>query len=257
MGEQLSAGRCCQQSNVAVAVEYMASRSNAPQEVGGLPQRMDKQSQAAANMESLAYSPVRFDGGTTLDESRAPSRYSDIIVCSTRSRTQSGSKAWSEWLRSATAGCDVAVIRNIALTPRTDGNLSLDTPNSSQHPFMMKIPGKYQLDPLFTKLTIFTHESTELPAEEEVIDLDKIQVVCTASDFPLFLNHLETQLNDVERNSAVMLQYVTDTSATKRNRVVFIESDEASKERFVQTFTALWLERREKGASSLAYEVHE
>jgi len=121
---------------------------------------------------------------------------------------------------------------------------------------MIKVPGKYQLDPMFTKLAIFTSACAELPAEEETIDIDKIQIVCTASDFPLFLNHMETQLNEVERNSAVMLQYA-DTDSTNRKRVCFIESDEVSKEHFVHAFTALWLERREKGAKCLADVVHE
>jgi len=191
----------------------------------------------ASMLESLSYMPVRFDVNPTMDVERSHARYSKIVVHSTRARTQRRSKAWEEWLRAATAGRAIVLLIGI---PDSDTPLSVCS----------KLPAMYYLDRALTKLTILPAESREdesNPNESNTksvitILVDNIQVICPATDFMLFFDQVEAQLDESEQRRAVLLQYTTED--TERKRVCFLEESEHAKDRFVQALTALWLEKR-------------
>lgn len=189
----------------------------------------------ASMLESLSYTPVRFDVNPTMDVERSHARYSKIVVHSTRARTQRRSKAWEEWLRAATAGRAIVLLIGI---PDSETPLSVCT----------KLPAMYYLDRALTKLTILPAESRDIDSNESntksviTISVDNIQVICPATDFMLFFDQVEAQLDESEQRRAVLLQYTTED--TERKRVCFLEDSEHAKDRFVQALTALWLEKR-------------
>lgn len=181
-------------------------------------------------LESLSYTPVRFDEGSTIDHERSHARYSKIVVHSTRARTQKRSKVWEDWLRAATEGCAITLLNGIA-EDLEDDILTLK-----------KVPATYQLDErALSKLSILPANSDDLSSAITIL-IDSIQVICPATDFMLFFEQVGSKLDESEKNRAVLLQYVTED--TERRRVCFLEESEPAKERFVQALTALWLEKR-------------
>lgn len=179
-------------------------------------------------LESLSYMPVRFDAGSTIDVERSDARYSKIVVHSTRARTQKRSKAWEDWLRAANAGRSITLLSGIAGV------------SDDKAPNLQKIQAMYYLDRALTKLSILPSNGIKIP--QITIVVDNIQVICPATDFMLLLDHVDTKLDELEKNRAVLLQYVTED--TERKRICFLEESEAGKDRFVQALTALWLEKR-------------
>lgn len=186
-------------------------------------------SMAAQPMESLSYTPVRFDESTTIDVERSHARYSKIVVHSTRARTQRRSKAWEDWLRGATTGRGITLL------------VGLDEASEGETPAVLKkIPAMYHLDRALTKLSILPANGVDIPAI--TILVDNIQVICPATDFMLFFDQVDEKLDASEKGRAVLLQYVTED--TERKGVCFLEESEPAKDRFVQALTALWLEKR-------------
>lgn len=179
-------------------------------------------------LESLSYMPVRFDESSTVDAERSHSRYSKIMVHSTRARTQRRSKAWEDWLRVATAGRAITLLNG------------LDEASEGQSAVLEKIPAMYHLDRALTKLSILPGNGADTAAI--AIMVDSIQVICPATDFMLFYDQVDAKLDESERGRAVLLQYVTED--TQRKRVCFLEDSEVAKDHFVQALTALWLEKR-------------
>lgn len=179
-------------------------------------------------LETLSYMPVRFDESSTVDAERSHSRYSKIMVHSSRARTQRRSKAWEDWLRAATAGRAITLLNGLAEDSEQQAS-SLD-----------RIPAMYHLDRPLTKLSVLPSNAAESAAI--TIMIDSIQVICPAADFMLFFDQVDAKLDESEKSRAVLLQYTTDE--TERKRVCFLEESEAARERFVQALTALWLEKR-------------
>jgi len=194
-------------------------------------------------LESLSYSPVRYEAATTIDVERSQARYSNLVVHSSRARLQRRSKVWEDWLRAATAGRNVTLIAGFPEeTPRpgADGAKPVVT--------CRRIPAKYFLDRALTRISILPVEQMgETPGAAvpgETVLVDSIQVICTATDFMLFADHVESQLEESERSRAVLLQYIKDSPKGQRRRICFLEASPADKDRFVQALTALWLEKR-------------
>lgn len=211
------AGACC------------SSSSTAHQEVAGSSGLAD--ASPLQRLESLSYTPVRFDEGSTIDIERSQQRYSKIIVHCTRARTQRRSKSWEDWLRAATAGRAITLL-NLHSEGADDeaGTASVE-----------KIAAMYHLDRTLNKLSILPAKGEQLPAI--TIPLDFIQVICAASEFVLFFDQVKESLDESERSRAVLLQYTSEGS--ERKRACFLEESVAAKERFVHAFTALWLEKRD------------
>lgn len=189
----------------------------------------DELASSPSPLESLSYTPVRFDEGSTIDHERSHARYSKIVVHSTRARTQKRSKVWEDWLRAATGGCAITLLSGI-------GEDSEDAASTLQ-----KVPAMYHLDERELK-RLFILPATGDEMFAITILIDSIQVICPATDFMLFFEQVGSKLDDAEKSRAVLLQYVTDD--TERRRVCFLEESEPAKERFVQALTALWLEKR-------------
>jgi len=179
-------------------------------------------------IESLSYMPMRFDESSTVDAERSHSRYSKIMVHSTRARTQRRSKAWEDWLRAATAGRAITLLDGLAEA------------SEEQSAVLQRIPAMYHLDRPLTKLSILPANGADTDAVTIMVDC--IQVICPATDFMLFYDQIDAKLEESERSRAVLLQYVTED--TERRRVCFLEESEVAKDRFVQALTALWLEKR-------------
>jgi len=196
---------------------------------------------SATNIESLSYTPVRFDAMTTVDAERSHSRYSKIVVHSTRARTQRQSKAWEDWLRAATTGRAVTLLMGTGFQGES-GEGAKDRPVSPEPP--TKIQAMYYLDRALTKLSILPTNpgSGESVTQPVTILVDNIQVICPLTDFMVMAEVLESQLDEGERARAALLQFKTEGSEQKR--VCFLEESQDAKERFVQALTALWLEKR-------------
>lgn len=178
-------------------------------------------------LESLSYTPFRFDEGHTVDVERSHTRYSKIILHSTRARTQKRSKVWGDWLSGATAGRAIMLLTGVA------------EPHSEQAA-LCTISAMYYLDRSLTKLSILPRNRAEMPAL--TIAIDNIQVICAATEFVLLSDQWDAKLNTAEKSRAVLLQYATED--TERRRVCFLEESQAARDDFVQALMALWLERR-------------
>jgi len=192
-------------------------------------------------LEGLSYQAVRFDANSTADAGRSSARYSKIVVHSSRARTQRRSKAWEEWLRSATAGRKVTLVTGAGFPTPRSGCTDEDLPDECQ-----KIEVVYRLDSDLTKMTICPSGSTcgdEDPKPPPItILLNNIQVVCPLTEFMMLSEKMEAQLDECERSRATMIQYLSENNTS--TRVCFLEEDEFEKDRCVQALTALWLEKR-------------
>lgn len=194
-----------------------------------------------SNLETLSYMPVRYDVNSTIDAERSHSRYSKIVVHSTRARTQKRSKAWEEWLRAATTGRSVTLLMGAGFeSDSSEGpkgaKVSLGSPS--------KVQAMFYIDRALSKLSILpaASQSDGSAVQPITILVDNIQVICPLMDFMLLADVVENQLDEGERARAALLQFKTD--GTEQKRVCFLEESESAKDRFVQALTALWLEKR-------------
>lgn len=212
-------------------------RGDVPVGAVGTAQYLDPSSK----LESLSYLPVRFDEGSTADNERSHTRYAKLVLHSTRARTQRRSKAWEDWLRGATAGRPITLLLGLKTPrrPENPGDRSRSEEASSGE--CTKVAATYYLDRALTKVSIsVTNEKTE--PEVSSFMVDNIQVICPASDFMLFFDQVDAKLDESERARAVLIQYVTED--TERKRICILEATEDAKDKFVQSLTALWLEKR-------------
>jgi len=108
-----------------------------------------------------------------------------------------------------------------------------------------KVSATYRLDSSLTKLSITANQSIEAasPVPPIGVCIDSIQVICPATDFMLFFDQVQAQLDDTEQKRAILLQY-QPANDSQRKRICFLEESEHAKDRFVQALTALWLEKR-------------
>lgn len=259
----VGAGRCCQQDHHPAIPSRCVSELAAHDEHGGVKTQeigyeiigsrewqclraedgadLETVPTSADLIESLSYSPVRFDVPTTIDVERSQARYSNIVVQRSHARLQRRSKVWEDWLHAATAGRAVTLLTG----------LLEDTPRMGQDgeapKFVCKrIEGKYFLDRALTRISILPLETQieEASTLAGTILVDNVQVICTATDFVLFADQIEAQLDETERSRAVLLQYVKEEPKAQRKRICFLEATPQDKDRFVQALTALWLEKR-------------
>lgn len=188
-------------------------------------------------LESLSYLPMRFDEGPTIDMERSHARYSKIVVHTTRARTQRRSKAWEDWTRRAVAGRAVVLLKEAAPGPAPEAEEA-----SASRPSIERLSAMYHLDRSLSRFSIFPASGVEMTPMS--IMVETIQVICPASDFLLLFDQVEPLLDEAEKRRAVMIQYVPADSAEERQRVCFLEQSEEAKDQFVQSLTALWLEKR-------------
>jgi len=189
-------------------------------------------------LETLSYTPTRWDLKSTVDVERSQSRYKKIEVHSSRARTQRRSKAWEEWLRAAAAGRTVTLLMGAGFcTPRAAA--SEDSPCQCQ-----KVAATYYLDRALTKISILLPgDADDVKAQPPItILVDNIKVVCAMTEFMLLSEAMESQLDEAERSRAALIQYLAEDNTPKR--VCFLEESESAKDRSIQALTALWLEKR-------------
>lgn len=275
MGQQMGSSvpaRCCQQEAMTIPTQCVPS--NGTQEldyniVGGMGHDWhcmraedgpltEVVRPSSDPIESLSYSPIRFEVSPTIDVERSQARYSNLVVQSSRARLQRRSKVWEEWLRVATAGRAIELLRGcpddaaVPCTPKEGA----PQPSATA---IKKIPATYFLDRALTTITMLPVEASarhdaSSPSsprmDVETVSVEKIQVICTATDFPLFADHIVSCLDDDEKKRAVLLQYIKDEPKGHKGRVCFLEDSPQDKDRFVQALTALWLEKRTEQAPS-------
>jgi len=179
-------------------------------------------------LEALSYMPVRYDVDPAIDVERSHARYSQMVVHSSRARTQKCSKAWEEWLRAAVTGRSITLL---TMVPQGFQNASVT---------LARVSATYYLDHNLTKFSIVPASEASLSCIPILVD--SIQVVCPATDFTLFFDQMDGALNESEKNRAVLVKY--GTGEWDRKRVCFLEESDLAKEQFVQALTALWLEKR-------------
>lgn len=183
-------------------------------------------------LEALSYMPVRFDADPTIDVERSHTRYSKIVVHSSRARTQKRSKAWEDWLRAAVLGRTITLLTRLP----QDGLQEADA-NSA---VVAKVSATYYLDQNLTKFSIVPVPDTALTCIPILVD--SIQVICPATDFMFFFDKVEEALSDSEKQRAVLVEYIS--GERDRKRVCFLEESDSAKDHFVQALTSLWLEKR-------------
>jgi hypothetical protein len=184
-------------------------------------------------LESLSYTPFRFDVGHTVDVERSHQRYSDILLHSNRAMTQKRSKAWGNWINAATAGRTATLLTGIA-----DGDQQSTRP-------LIPVPAKYYLDRSGTRLCIRPDGPDAVMTEALSITLDNIHLICPVTDAASCSSHLDvSKLSAAQQRCAVLLQYSEEDGKVDRRRACLIVDSEAARDDFVQALMALWLERR-------------
>lgn len=189
------------------------------------------------SLESLSYSPVRFDAATTFDMERSHARYSNNVVHSTRARTQRRSEAWDDWLRAATMGRYVELLGGLVEAP------------NEQLSGITRTPATYFIDQSLTTMSIRVNDEGEGEGKEgkhvsTSIPIDHIQLICPAMDFMLLQEQINSQLDEIDRGRAVLMEYTLEETTPFRRRVCFLERSVSDRDHFVQALTSLWLEKR-------------
>lgn len=180
-------------------------------------------------LESLSYSPVKFEQDSTIDEGRSQDRYTQISVFSMRVQTARQSRVWEDWIRSALKGRSVT---------RLEVRTAEDELTASGK-IHQRVPATYQLDQTVSSLSLVPKSKSDTVAI--TIDMDDVQVICAAVDHPLFQEQFGAMLNDVEKSCAVIMQYRCGVKGEMVKRICILEESEDAKERFVKALTAIWL----------------
>lgn len=174
-------------------------------------------------LESLTYTPVRFDAEGPSGIERSKARY-PALARGGRTWTQRRAKAWEAWLLAAAAGRAITLLGPDAAGPPAS-----------------RIPATLFIDRGLSMLSIL--HTSGAPASPVTILIDSIQVICPVTDFMMLADRPAAQLEESERSCAVLLQYSTE--ALEHQRLCLLEESEAARERFLQVLTALWLEQRD------------
>jgi len=192
----------------------------------------------ASMLETLSYSPVRFDAAATLDVERSQQRYSRIVVHSTRARTRKRSKVWEDWLRTATSsGRQVTLVGTLEVTREVTGEDSV--------PACRRIAAMCHLDQAHTRLSVRPLETGDCAEMAATVRINDILVICSASDRAELLDWLVEDLDPSEKACVIFLEYASNPeNLNERKRLCFLEESEAARDGFLQAFTALWLEKR-------------
>jgi len=185
-------------------------------------------------LESLSYTPFRFDEGHTVDLERSHERYSKILMHNNRAMTQKRSKACGDWISAATAGRAATLLTGMA-----------DAGDQQLTRLLVPVPAMYYLDRSGTRLSIRPQAANGVMTEAFSITIENIQVICPVTDIATCSSQLESSnLSAAEQRCAVLLQYCEEDAKVDRRRCCLIVDSEAARDDFVQALMALWLERR-------------
>jgi len=185
-------------------------------------------------LESLSYTPFRFDEGHTVDVERSHQRYSKIMLHNNRARTQKRSKAWGDWICAANAGRAATLLTGIAEV----GDQQLTRQ-------LVPVQAMYCLDRAATRLSILPQSGADAAMTEALsIAIDKIQVICPVMDVAQLCSQLDASNFAAEKQNSVLLQYSEEDAKVDRRRACLIVDSESARDDFVQALMALWLERR-------------
>eukprot|EP00440_Ansanella_granifera_P014528 gb/GFBE01015791.1/.p1 GENE.gb/GFBE01015791.1/~~gb/GFBE01015791.1/.p1 ORF type:complete len:291 (+),score=44.94 gb/GFBE01015791.1/:1-873(+) len=194
------------------------------------------------NMQSLSYSPVRFDDCPTIDTERSEDRYSNSSVHSARMHTRRQMLDRQDWLRSAVEGRPATLVMSTPEKAPADGTASGHLAIMRQG--LQRVPAKYHLDSGRTALFILPQGRADIASITVV--MDAIQVICSVTDNVLFMAQWGSHLTEMELSCAVLLKYKCDNDELGLRQVCLLEESRAAKDTFVNTLTALWLSEPRK-----------
>jgi hypothetical protein len=207
-------------------------------------------------LEPLSYEPVKYDHSTTFDMERSHARYSNNVVHSTRARTQTRLEAWDDFFQAATLGRRVTLMG-------VQNNMS-----DPMQAHVVQRPAVLTIDKSLTTISIVPESNGNFAEglEESILEkgtmfhIDRIQLICPATDAKLLHDVLARRLTEDEKPRAVVLEYTELSSSAdfgpppsrahgggsggQRQRVFLLEESKADKDVFVNALTSLWLEKR-------------
>mmetsp|Transcript_15987 Transcript_15987/g.30095 ORF Transcript_15987/g.30095 Transcript_15987/m.30095 type:complete len:260 (+) Transcript_15987:62-841(+) len=177
------------------------------------------------HMQSLSYSPVKYEECDTIDTSRSQERYSNALVHTARMNTRRQLLDRQAWLNSAIQGRYVMLLQTQA---------EVGAP-------MSRVPTKYYLDHNHASLSFCAGGPD---AVHVVIMMEAIQGICSLADSMMLMTQWELRLTDMEKSCGVLLRYRShaDTKSVSHD-VCFLEESEAAKDMFIHILTVLWLEK--------------
>ncbi|CAE7449146.1 unnamed protein product [Symbiodinium natans] len=182
------------------------------------------------HMQTLSYSPVKYEECDTIDTARSQERYSNALVHTARMNTRRQLLDRQAWLNSAVQGRYAMLL--------------LNSPEAEAHGApIWRVPTKYYLDHNHSSLS-FSPGGTD--GSHLAIMMDAIQGICSLTDSMMLIAQWESHLTDVEKNCGVLLKYRCDdakASGCSGCEVCFLEESEAAKDMFIHSLTVLWLEK--------------
>ncbi|CAJ1337406.1 unnamed protein product [Effrenium voratum] len=176
----------------------------------------------AVSMQTLNYSPVRYELCETVDTARSQERYSNTLVHTARMNTRRQLLERQAWLSSAVQGRYATMLL------------------SEEVVAISRVPAKYYLDHNHSALSF-------LPGGKDiscvVIMMDAIQAICALTDGMMQITQWESHLTEMEKKCGVLLKYRDDDAAQSSREICFLEESEAAKDLFIHVLTVLWLEK--------------
>ncbi|CAE7224336.1 unnamed protein product [Symbiodinium pilosum] len=176
------------------------------------------------HMQTLSYSPVKYEECDTIDTARSQDRYSNALVHTARMNTRRQLLDRQAWLSSAVQGRYAMLL------------LSSEAHGSP----LWRVPTKYYLDHNHSSLSFFPGGADGRHLD---IMMDAIQGICSLTDSMMLIAQWESLLTDMEKSCAVLLKYRVDDTKALNCEVCFLEESEAAKDMFIHTLTVLWLEK--------------
>ncbi|CAE7246221.1 Icl1e [Symbiodinium microadriaticum] len=191
----------------------------------------------ALHMQTLSYSPVRYEECDTIDTARSQDRYSNALVHTARMNTRRQLLDRQAWLSSAVQGRYAMLL--------------VSSPEAHGAP-IWRVPTKYYLDHNHSSLSFFPGgaDGTDLS-----IMMDAILGICSLSDSMMLIAQWESHLTDMEKNCGVLLKYRSNDAKASGCEVCFLEESEAAKDMFIHILTVLWLEKPQPHSAWLELQI--
>eukprot|EP00811_Abedinium_folium_P001315 NODE_11201_length_1301_cov_11.121806.p1 GENE.NODE_11201_length_1301_cov_11.121806~~NODE_11201_length_1301_cov_11.121806.p1 ORF type:complete len:262 (+),score=54.58 NODE_11201_length_1301_cov_11.121806:130-915(+) len=187
-------------------------------------------------LETLAYTPVRFENSGTTDNARSYQRYEQTML--------TGAKPTPRWMTEVVRGrpvflfvpcCDVGDREFHSFSPRIHSDVDGDGEETM-------VPAMLSMDTFVTKVTITPMQSQKYCDLTTTIFVNRIETICPAMYFQTYLENMSSMLTDWEKGRAVLIQYKSSEGGLKLT--CLLEESKRSRDQFIQAVTAVWLENK-------------
>eukprot|EP00811_Abedinium_folium_P009611 NODE_18882_length_870_cov_4.815612.p2 GENE.NODE_18882_length_870_cov_4.815612~~NODE_18882_length_870_cov_4.815612.p2 ORF type:complete len:230 (+),score=22.35 NODE_18882_length_870_cov_4.815612:107-796(+) len=219
MGQRPANLVCCDSTN-AESAHTDVDFDCVPQLTYSTEENPDSESMS---MESLRYSPGRFDVAPTSDEERARERYHEIVLGYRGEHIQRHTKLLESCLRAEPSSRSVLLL----LAPAGEAGA------------VEKIPAMYYVGKDLEYLAFFP---TDARADAPVLTLpiSCIEAICPARKFGQLADWSNMALSEHEVTRAVLICYRLDASGDMR--IHFLMKSQHTMECFVLAMMSLWME---------------